>query len=43
LLKIGKSKKYLKEFCEYVDFTEERFYEVVDSFRSPYLRTKESG
>jgi len=30
-------KKHLKEFCEYVDISEEEFYKIVDSFRSPHL------
>jgi hypothetical protein len=32
--------KYLKEFCEYIEITEEKFYEIVDSFRSPHLWSK---
>ena len=32
--------KYLKEFCEYIDITEDEFYKVVDSFRSPHLWVK---
>lgn len=33
-------KKYFKEFLEYIDLNEERFYELVDSFRSPHLWKK---
>lgn len=35
--------KYLKEFCEYIGITEEDFYEIVDSFRSPHLWGKSRG
>ena len=30
-------KKYFEEFLAYVDITEERFWEVIDSLRSPHL------
>lgn len=36
-------KKYFREFLEYNDLTEERFWEIVDSFRSPHLWQKENG
>lgn len=32
--------KYLKEFCEYVDINESRFYDIVDKYRSPHLWKK---
>jgi N-acetyl sugar amidotransferase len=32
--------KYLKDFCNYIDITEDEFYKVVDSFRSPHLWVK---
>lgn len=30
-------KKYLKEFCEYLKITQQDFYKIVDSFRSPHI------
>ena len=36
-------KKYFKEFLEYVNLTEGEFEEVVDSWRSDHLWTRESG
>ncbi len=36
-------KKYFKEFLEYMEITEEHFWEVVDKFRSPHLWKKENG
>ena len=30
-------KKYFKEFLNYIDIDEKKFWEVVDSFRSPHL------
>lgn len=33
-------KKYFKEFLEYIDITEERFWEVIDGLRSPHLWKK---
>jgi hypothetical protein len=35
--------KYFREFLEYTELTEERFWEVVNSFRSPHLWEKNSG
>lgn len=35
--------KYFKEFLEYCDMTEEYFWEVVDSWRSPHLWKKANG
>lgn len=35
--------KYFKEFLEYLDITEEHFWEVVDKFRPPHLWKKENG
>jgi len=32
--------KYLKEFCEYIDISENQFHKTVDSFRSPHLWRK---
>jgi hypothetical protein len=29
--------KYFKEFLEYIDISEEEFFETVDKFRSPHL------
>ncbi len=36
-------KKHFKEFLEYVDITEEHFWEVIDSFRRPHLWEKVDG
>jgi len=36
-------KKYFKEFLEYCNITEEYFWEVIDSWRSPHLWKKENG
>lgn len=36
-------RKYFKEFLEYIDITEERFWEIVDKFRSPHLWKQEKG
>ena len=33
-------KKYFKEFLEYVDLDEKKFYQIIDSFRSPHLWDK---
>jgi N-acetyl sugar amidotransferase len=33
-------RKYFKAFLEYIDVTEEQFYEAVDRFRSPHLWQK---
>jgi N-acetyl sugar amidotransferase len=30
-------KKYFKEFLDYVDISEKKFWETIDSFRSPHL------
>lgn len=35
--------KYFKEILEYMDITEERFWEVIDKARSPHLWRKENG
>lgn len=35
--------KYFKEFLEYLDITEEHFWEVVDSWRPSYLWEKNNG
>lgn len=36
-------KKYFEEFLKYCDISEDYFWEVIDSWRSPHLWTKESG
>ncbi len=36
-------KKYFKEFLEYIDIDEKKFWEVIDSFRSPHLWEKKDG
>ena len=36
-------KKYFKEFLEYLDITEEKFWEVVDRYRAPHLWEKVDG
>ena len=36
-------KKYFSEFCEYINMTEDDFYKVVDSFRSPHLWVRSHG
>ena len=35
-------KKYFKDFIEYLDITEEHFWEVCDSWRLDHLWTKEN-
>ena len=35
-------KKYFKEFLSYIDISEERFVEIIDSFRSPHLWKKQN-
>lgn len=35
--------RYFKEFLEYCDITEEFFWEVIDSWRSPHLWEKANG
>jgi len=35
--------KYFKEFLEYIDTTEDEFWEVIDKHRSPHLWTKRDG
>jgi N-acetyl sugar amidotransferase len=36
-------KKYFKDFLGYIDITEERFFELIDSCRSPHLWEKTSS
>lgn len=36
-------KKYFREILEYMDITEERFWELIDKFRSPHLWEKVDG
>lgn len=36
-------KKYFSEFLDYISMTEEDFYNVIDSFRSPHLWTKKDN
>ena len=33
-------KKYFKEFLKYIDLNEDKFWEILDSFRSPHLWSK---
>lgn len=35
--------KYFREFLEYIDTTEEEFWETVDKFRSPHLWVKDES
>lgn len=35
--------KYFKDFLEYINMDEERFQEIIDSFRSPHLWEKKDG
>ncbi len=35
--------KYFKEFLEYINISEEKFWQVVDNFRSPHLWTKKNN
>ena len=35
--------RFFKEFLEYIELSEEEFFQVVDSFRSPHLWKKENG
>ena len=35
--------RYVKEFCDYIDISMKEFTEIVDSFRSPHLWTKQNG
>ena len=35
--------KYFNEFLDYIDITEEKFYSIIDSFRSPHLWKKENN
>lgn len=34
---------YFKDFLEYIEISEERFWEIVDRFRPPHLWEKENG
>ena len=36
-------KKYLKDCLEYMDITEEQFYETIEKFRTPHLWEKKFG
>ena len=36
-------KKYFKDFIEYIDLTEDRFWEIIDEFRTPHLWEKSNG
>ena len=36
-------KKYFKDFLNYIDLSEELFFETIDKFRSPHLWTKDSN
>ncbi|WP_094603874.1 hypothetical protein SPSIL_042870 [Sporomusa silvacetica DSM 10669] len=35
--------KYIKEILEYMEITEERFWEIIDNARSPHLWIEENG
>ncbi len=35
-------KKYFKDFLEYIDIDERKFWEIIDSFRPPHLWEKDS-
>ena len=35
--------RFFGDFLEYIDFTEEKFWETVDQFRSPHLWKKKGG
>jgi hypothetical protein len=35
--------KYFNEFLEYLDITEEHFWDVVDAWRAPHLWDKVDG
>jgi len=35
--------KYFKDFLEYCDISEDYFWEVIDSWRSPHIWTKKNG
>ena len=35
--------KYFKEFLEYIDLNEDKFWEILDTFRSPHLWDKDSN
>lgn len=35
--------KYFKEFLEYLDITEEKFWDIVDGYRKPHLWEKKDG
>lgn len=35
--------KYFKDFLEYIDITEERFWKVIDSFRAPHIWEKDGS
>lgn len=36
-------RKYFKDFLEYLDITEEHFWEVIDAYRPPHLWQKQAG
>jgi hypothetical protein len=36
-------KRYFKEILEYMDMNEDRFWELIDKFRSPHLWEKRNG
>ena len=36
-------KTYFKEFLDYIDINEEKFWEIIDAFRSPHIWKKEGG
>jgi N-acetyl sugar amidotransferase len=36
-------RRWFKEFLEYIDITEEQFWDIVDRFRQPHIWRKEGG
>ena len=39
----GKPDKYYNEFLHYLDLTEDDFWEIVDSWRSPHIWSKDGN
>ena len=35
--------EYLPDWCEYMDITEQEFFDTIEKFRSPHLWHKENG
>ena len=36
-------RKYFNDFLEYINITEEEFWETINKFRSPHLWKQENG